>query len=159
MPKPNTCTLPAGLYYVGDLCFVLAERNEAEEGYDWDTVLNDTGTLGCTRIDGEPLEPDEPQPCCWTIGHWETGEPVEFFSSHTSYGDGTYTDEQGREYPVDAGLIGVFPMWALPDSCGGVGPVRGGNIINFKQAFCCHTVDEEGVILIGQNIYIETGAD
>ena len=34
--------LKAGKYYVGDLCYVLDEDN----GFDWDTVLHDTGFLG-----------------------------------------------------------------------------------------------------------------
>lgn len=28
----------------------------------------------------------------------------------TSYGDGSYSDEQGNEYSVDAGLIGITPL-------------------------------------------------
>ena len=33
--------LAAGKYYVGDLCYVLTEKN----GYDWDDVLDKTDTL------------------------------------------------------------------------------------------------------------------
>jgi len=28
----------------------------------------------------------------------------------TAYGDGSYSDEQGNEYSVDAGLIGITPL-------------------------------------------------
>ena len=74
--------LKKGKYYVGDPCYIF--------GKSWDKVLNDTD-------------------------YFDNGEIVKVFSKDcivggTAYGDGIYTDNFGREYNVDAGLIGVLPV-------------------------------------------------
>jgi len=101
-------TLPAGRYYIGDLCYVLSDEDwntycaafdwgkscdthNEEDGYDceiWlapDAVdtegwLNDTGA--------QPWRP------CYTF--------------NTAYGDGCYLDQEGRQYCVDSGGIGAI---------------------------------------------------
>lgn len=147
--------LPAGTYYVGDLCYVL-DLNKDGDGYDWHAVLDGTHYLGTS-----PPETPKGYEAKWvstghfTIPHYDTGEPVRFFSSSTAYGDGSYTDGEGRSYAVDAGLIGCFPIEALPTPCGNVGPEEGGHIVTFAHAFRCRVVDEEGVIRIS-DIEIDT---
>ncbi len=72
--------LPAGTYYIGDLCYVLPEK-------DYDDIV-------CSFIydDGEI--------------HQVNG--YTFAYANTAYGDGCYRDNSGNIYPVDAGIIGVL---------------------------------------------------
>ena len=133
--------LKAGTYYVGDLCYVLTE----EHGFDWCAILEETGYLGLYKPGtDERLDSDE------TTGYFEH-KGVKFFSSGTAYGDGCYRDQQGRGYDVDAGLIGCFPMDALPEGAAEAIEKNGlGHVIEFQRDFSCHTCDGEGVIEIGQ---------
>ena len=68
--------MPAGLYWVGDLCYVL--------GTAWDSVW---------RL------PDG-------VHTLHDGRCIAMFS--TVHGDGTYRDEQFREYSVDSGSLGCI---------------------------------------------------
>ena len=86
-----------GTYYVGDLCYVM--HPQWKEVCNLMFAVDDPGVL-----DGE----------------FNLSNGVRFAISSTAYGDGTYQDQQGREYPVDAGLIGCIrvedvydPEWYL----------------------------------------------
>lgn len=70
-------TMPAGEYWIGDLCYVMHE--------DWDEfcMAEDPGLY--TLKDG-------------THYAWH----------YTAYGDGSYEDNYGNSYGVDAGLIGMI---------------------------------------------------
>jgi hypothetical protein len=138
--------LEAGTYYVGDLCYVLGDKN----GWNWGELLAATGYLGIEDpVTGERLDKDE------TTGYFRH-RGVKLFSSGTAYGDGSYRDQSGREYLVDAGLIGCFPMDALGvDPKMDVDPGDGGHVVEFKMAFSCQVCDEYGVIRIG-HIKIDT---
>ncbi len=77
----NSYTLPAGTYYIGDPCYVFNNK-------DWDRICKEClDELGIISI----------------FKH-------KFFMEGTTYGDGTYHDNFGRNYPVDAGLIGAVPI-------------------------------------------------
>ena len=86
-----------GRYYVGDLCYVMHPQ--------WKEVCNlmfATDSQGV--LDGE----------------FNLANGVRFAVQSTAYGDGVYSDYDGREYPVDAGLIGCIrvadvydPEWYL----------------------------------------------
>jgi hypothetical protein len=122
--------LKAGKYYVGDLCYVLGDKN----GYDWMEVLESTNYL--RSKDG-----------------MFSYRGVKFFSSSTMYGDGYYPDNEGRGYGVDAGLIGCFPIAALEDRDG----IGDGHVVTFEKDFDCLICDEsDGVIQIGR-LAIQTG--
>lgn len=129
-----TIRLPAGTYYVGDLCYILGDNN----GYDWMHVLNATNYL---RGEGEVG-------ACSYNG-------ISFFCSGTMYGDGSYNDDEGRSYGVDAGIIGCFPVCGLPEGFDSYG----GHVVVFPQAFVCEPTDtpgnDEGTIRIG-HLDIET---
>ena len=86
-----------GTYYVGDLCYVMHPQ--------WKEVCN-----LMFAVDGPGV----------LDGEFNLSNGVRFAISSTAYGDGTYQDQQGREYPVDAGLIGCIrvedvydPEWYL----------------------------------------------
>ena len=131
-----TIKLPAGTYYVGDLCYILGDHN----GYNWDHVLHATNFLK-----GDPSQGG----ACWYNG-------IRFFCSSTMYGDGCFQDDEGRSYGVDAGIIGCFPVQELPEGFDS----SGGHVVEFPQAFVCeptHTPgNHEGTISIG-HLDIETG--
>jgi hypothetical protein len=132
--------LKAGRYYVGDLCYLFGDEDGCIfTDSDWQTLLADT-----KFFNGDADEGDE--------GDSEGGQfrwrGTEFFVSGTAHGDGTYRDTTGREFWVDAGIIGC---WPLP-----VGDApKGGHIVTFDTDFEGYTVDSDGVIEIG-NIRIET---
>jgi hypothetical protein len=126
--------MKAGRYYVGDLCYLFgSDKGCIFPDSDWDTLLADTDSL---MLDGDDR------------GGLFGWRGTRFFVSSTAFGDGTYRDTTGREFWVDAGIIGC---WPLPE---GDAP-SGGHIINFDSDFDCYTVDSDGVIEIG-NIRIET---
>lgn len=71
--------LPPGVYYIGDLCYVMTD--------EWDEFCDN-------------LDHDE------EVCQLKSGK--KYMWASTSHGDGTYTDQYGNEYPVDAGLIGAI---------------------------------------------------
>ena len=86
-----------GRYYVGDLCYVMHPQ--------WNEVCN----LMFATDGGGVLN-----------GEFNLANGVRFSVQSTAYGDGTYFDEEGRKYPVDAGVIGCIrvedvydPEWWL----------------------------------------------
>ena len=79
--------LPAGKYWIGDLCYVLTE----DIGFDWSEF--------CEWIfDGDPSGRRQEGPCAYDN---------KLLSFHgTAWGDGEYFDQFGNAYGVDAGMIG-----------------------------------------------------
>lgn len=99
--------MPAGQYYVGDLCYVMHPQ--------WDEFCNLT-------ISGNAVHD----------GEFELANGVRFATFCTLYGDGCYEDEDGNSYPVDAGLIGCIRVEDIKDS---EANLKLGNIIHFAQDF------------------------
>lgn len=122
--------LPAGKYYVGDLCYVMHPQ--------WDEVCHLMFALNA---------PDS--------GEFTLENGVKFASQSTAYGDGTYFDQDNRKYPVDAGLIGCIRVRDIIDPKANL---KGGNIIKFDQPFETSFEEEGGIIRIG-HIVIKTGED
>jgi len=123
-----------GTYYVGDLCYVMHPQ--------WREVCN-----LMFAIDGPGV----------LNGEFNLANGVRFAVSSTAYGDGTYQDQQGREYPVDAGLIGCIrvedvydPEWWL----------EGVQTVEFDRPF--ELVNTDGVIkfvTVDSNVVIEIDTD
>ena len=81
-------TVPAGFYWVGDPCYTIPDE-------DWMAWLEAANY----QEEGDLLEAD-------------LGDGKYAVGLSTAYGDGSYNDRQGREYFVDAGLIGlVSVLW------------------------------------------------
>ena len=78
--------MPAGKYYIGDLCYVM---NDAE----WEEFCSIT-------IDGHNV----------IDGEFQMKDGRRFATYGTAYGDGVYHDQYGHSYSVDAGLIGCFKV-------------------------------------------------
>lgn len=75
-------TMKAGLYYIGDLCYVFNDN-------DWDEVCSLT-------IKGHEC----------LSGEFEFKDGRRFAMYNTKYGDGLYQDQFGNKYGVDSGSIG-----------------------------------------------------
>lgn len=125
-------TMPAGKYYVGDLCYVMHEC--------WDEVC---GLFFRGRND---------QGC--NEGEFTLKDGRRFVSYNTKWGDGGYYDENGNEYSVDAGLIGCIRVddinFTEEGNC-----MNGGEVWEFQTDFT-HAGgyndmgrDWDGVIRIG----------
>ena len=125
-------TMAAGKYYVGDLCYVMHE--------EWDEAC---GLFFKGRNDHGCNE-----------GEFNLKDGRRFVSINTKYGDGGYQDQDGRNYSVDAGLIGCIRVEDI-DLDHGDNFTRGGQIIDFPFDFNCSYEDENGTIVIG-HIRIET---
>ena len=79
-------TMPAGKYYVGDLCYVM-------DNDEWSQVCART-IQGSKFADGE----------------FELNDGRRFAIYSTRWGDGGYYDQYGHTYSVDAGSIGCILM-------------------------------------------------
>lgn len=126
--------MPAGRYYVGDLCYVMHPQ--------WDEFCKIT-ISGNQCLDGE----------------FNLANGVRFASYSTAYGDGCYNDREGRDYSVDAGLIGCIRVEDINDPDAGI---DGGQIIEFAEPFETsggrHSENWDGVIRFG-NVEIATEAE
>lgn len=111
--------MPAGRYYVGDLCYVMHPQ--------WDEFC------AITIHEHQCLD-----------GEFVLKNGVRFATYGTQYGDGTYQDLQGRRYCVDAGLIGCIRLEDIQDDDQWI---EGGQIVEFDHPF--HTRSEDGTIHIG----------
>lgn len=78
--------MPAGRYYVGDLCYVMTDEEWSE--------FCDITIKGNECLDGE----------------FQFKDGRRFASYGTMYGDGGYRDQYGNNYSVDAGLIGCIKV-------------------------------------------------
>jgi hypothetical protein len=80
----DTVIVPAGRYWLADPCYSISNDEV------WMELLTSSNFFM-----------DSP------VG---TSKGYEVLAFGTAYGDGVYPDNRGREYAVDAGLIGLVPM-------------------------------------------------
>ena len=120
--------MKAGTYYIGDLCYVMHP--------EWDEFCSLTCS-GDNVLDGE----------------FNLKDGRRFASFTTKWGDGTYKDEQGNEYPVDAGLIGCINVKDITPS--ELENLSSGRVIEFVQDFS--TFSAGGVLRFG-SVVIDTDA-
>ena len=118
--------MKAATYYIGDLCYVMHDR--------WDEFCALTCS-GHNVLDGE----------------FNLKDGTRFATFTTRWGDGTYFDEQGNEYPVDAGLIGCINVKDIAAS--EFGNIVNGRVIEFVNDFS--TFKAGSVIRFG-SVVIET---
>lgn len=119
-----------GDYFVGDLCYVLHD--------EWDEVCEllfaGRDDHGCNQ------------------GEFNLKDGRRFAIYNTAYGDGCYSDQNGREYGVDSGSIGCILLQDIDvmhhDNC-----IGDGQSITFDQDF--YTGSQDGKIMI-HNVCINT---
>lgn len=116
-------TFKAGKYYVGDPCYVVRDHKV------WVQLLDDTNYFQNEN---------------------QTYKGRTIFAEGTAHGDGCFYDYEGREYGVDAGLIGIIPFEIIE----GVG--CGGQIIEFEKDFKVSA--DNGIFTFG-DVVINTRED
>lgn len=125
--------LKKGEYYVGDPSYIF--------GKNWVKVLEDTD-----YFDNEEIVNVFGEVCV---------------AGGTAYGDGTYTDNFGRKYDVDSGLIGILPVALISiDNKYTISQIKedeGMHIIEFKEDFKVYI--DEGIFKFGDIIIDTTGDD
>jgi len=103
--------LKPGKYYIGDICYVLR-----------DDIYDD--------VWGKKYE--------YNDGVYKV-EGIEFAVAGTAYGDGTYEGSDGREYSVDAGVIGVVPEKLWKEDISNAPEL--GRIVDVKNKLSFHARD------------------
>lgn len=125
-------TLPAGTYYVGDPCYLIPDPHY-EPWIAKAEVHTDDEDVLAAEIGGYPIA------ACGTEA------------------DGVYIDNDGREYGVDSGLVGVVPQaFAVKDDADIVDLVH---LIQFDTDFDVHTAGENTIRMGHITITVEDGED
>ncbi len=118
-------TVQAGEYYLGDPCYTVPHRL-------WHALLDSSNFFDS----------------CTPIGTVEGHQVLAF---GTKYGDGTYRDQQGVKYPVDAGIIGLVPVALVEKTeANGVEKSNCSRIIKFDRAVTCYS--DDGVLHFGDYV-------
>ena len=125
--------MPAGRYYIGDLCYVMSDV--------WEEFCNIT-IKGNSVIDGEFTLPDGRR----------------FATYSTMYGDGVYPANIGANLSVDAGLIGCILVSDITDPEATEARMKAlGAIVEFGTDFVTESdTYNTGIIQFGR-VVIETG--
>lgn len=105
-------TMPAGKYYIGDLCYVMHD--------EWDECCN---LFFPTNQSGRGVE-----------GEFQLRDGRRFASFGTAYGDGTYDSNLGTEHMVDSGSIGCIRVEDIQDKT--YDNIESlGAVVEFKEPF------------------------
>ena len=126
-------SMPAGKYYVGDLCYVMHGEWDEACGLFFEGAPDH----GCNE------------------GVFTLKDGRRFATFNTAYGDGCYFDQSNRKYGVDAGGIGCILVDAI-DLSEETNFLTGGQVIDFPHDFVVYKQD--GVITFG-HINIDTDPD
>lgn len=129
-------TMPAGRYYIGDLCYVMHD--------EWDECCN----LFFPYVPGQPQQHVE--------GEFTLKDGRRFASFGTAYGDGTYDSNIGTEHMVDSGSIGCIRVEDIRDTTYD-NIEQLGAIVEFAQPFEVRKVSL-GLLKFG-HVEIDTDAD
>ena len=119
-------TLPAGTFWIGDLCYCMSDA-------EWDEVC-------ALTIDGNNVNE----------GKFTLKDGRQFVMFSAAYGDGEYFDDFNRSYGVDSGSIGCI---LASDISGTKKDAEGGHIITFESDFVAR--NDDGVIQFG-HVAIDT---
>ena len=128
-------TMPAGRYYIGDLCYVMHP--------EWDE---------CVDLFFPPDEQGFPR---GVDGEFALKDGRRFASFGTAYGDGTYQSNIGTSHSVDSGSIGCIRVEDIRDNTYEDIETLGA-IVEFDQPF--EVSADQGLIVFG-HVQIETAAD
>lgn len=86
----NEMLMPAGKYWIGDPCYIFPNKGLMED--KWEELLDKVGIFDDIAY-----------------GELDNGK-IKVWAAPTAYGDGYYVSENGKAFPVDAGLIGIVPL-------------------------------------------------
>ena len=119
-----------GTYYLGDLCYVMHQ--------EWSEVCD---LLFAGQDNGGVNE-----------GTFNLKDGRTFALFSTAYGDGTYPDNKGNMYPVDAGSIGCIKVDEIDLSVMD-NSLNGGHVYSFDNDF---EVYSDGRVLTFGDVSIDT---
>jgi hypothetical protein len=126
-------TMPAGRYYIGDLCYVMHD--------EWDEV--------CDLFFPASSYPGQ------TEGEFALRDGRRFASFGTAYGDGTYRSNIGTDHAVDSGSIGCIRVEDIrDDQYDNIEEL--GAIVEFDRPF--EVSKDQGLLIFG-HVEIETAGD
>jgi hypothetical protein len=127
--------MPAGRYYIGDLCYVMHP--------EWDECVD--LFFPASGYTGRGVE-----------GEFTLKDGRRFASFGTAYGDGTYNSNIGTEHMVDSGSIGCISVDNIRDTT--YNDIEQlGAIVEFTQPFEVKKISL-GLLKFG-HVEIETDAD
>jgi hypothetical protein len=126
--KHYTVVVPPGKYVLGDPCYCFSGTNAIDH---WE-VLGES----CNWWQDHPIASIQLDGIIYDV-----------LAFSTKYGDGTYLDNMGREYSVDAGLIGLVP-YELFKAVGGELMDRMHYVVEFKASAMC--TDNDGDMRFGK---------
>ncbi len=130
-------TMPAGRYYIGDLCYVMHP--------EWDE---------CVDLFFPPDEQGFPG---GAEGEFTLKDDRRFASFGTAYGDGTYRSNLNTFHSVDSGSIGCIRVEDIRDTTYDLARIEElGAIVEFDQPF--EVSADQGLLVFG-HVEIETAAD
>lgn len=127
----HSVTLPAGRYLIIDPCDSLPEG-------EWDKAIDATNCF------------EDP---CHTSFIKADGTPGLVVAFATAGGDGEFTDKDGNEYLVDAGLIGIL---SVDDVGEDEDTTYGGAVHEFSTPFRCY---RSGDTIVFGHVEINTNQD
>ena len=126
-------TMPAGRYYIGDLCYVMHDV--------WDECVD--------LFFPASAYPEQAE------GEFTLKDGRRFASFGTAYGDGTYRSNIGTEHGVDSGSIGCIRVEDIRDDAyDNIEEL--GAIVDFDQPF--EVSKDQGLLVFG-HVQIETAGD
>lgn len=125
--------MPAGRYYIGDLCYVMTDK-------EWDEFC------AITIVDNDCVH-----------GEFTFEDGRRFATYGTKWGDGLYRSNIGTKHSVDAGLIGCIRLNEINmEKLNEEEMERLGAIVQFDYSFS--TGCRDGVITFG-DVIIDTDSD
>ena len=125
-------TMPAGRYYIGDLCYVMHD--------EWSEV--------CDLFFPASSYPGQ------TEGEFTLKDGRRFASFGTAYGDGVYRSNIGTDHAVDSGSIGCIRVEDINDTTYDADRIKElGAIVEFAQPF--EVSEDQGLLIFG-HVQIET---
>ncbi len=128
-------TMPAGRYYIGDLCYVMHD--------EWSEVCDRFFPPGTS---GRGVE-----------GEFTLADGRRYASFSTAYGDGGYRSNIGTSHSVDSGSIGCIRVEDIRDNTYDPARIEElGAIVEFDQPF--EVSADQGLLVFG-HVEIETADD
>lgn len=125
-------TMPAGRYYIGDLCYVMHDV--------WDECVDLFFPASAYPGQAE--------------GEFTLRDGRRFASFSTAYGDGTYRSNIGTSHAVDSGSIGCIRVEDIRDTTYDAGKIADlGAIVEFDKPF--EVLKDTGLLIFG-HVHIET---